>query len=306
MNLVGRRHRRPIVAIVLLAVAALLSGCIRSFTPTSGSTLGGTTVIITGSGFTGATAVRFGATEATRFTVTSGSQITAVTKAHVAGTVRISVVTPRGYATSVSNFTFVPPSGGPVVSGSYSCVTRLGTKMMPSTIQDLNVVPSILPEGSTYTAKPQLVATIPASLIRSISQVTTGLTSVPVDRATLNITKVGFSGPTKIAASNLPVTVPINATTEAQGYAATFTYGSVAFHVTATAGTITLTPSSVTLKVRTTLTCVPPSITITYTPATTFTHPVFSGSNTLGPIDSTTAQPATVSGPDLQASGHRK
>jgi hypothetical protein len=45
--------------------------------PNSGPAAGGTTVTITGRNFTGATAVRFGATNAT-FTVDSDTQITAV------------------------------------------------------------------------------------------------------------------------------------------------------------------------------------------------------------------------------------
>ena len=64
------------------------------FTPTSGTTAGGTTVTITGTNFTGATAVKFGATTATSYTVTTPRTIKAVTKAHAAGTVTITVTTP--------------------------------------------------------------------------------------------------------------------------------------------------------------------------------------------------------------------
>lgn len=46
--------------------------------PNNGSAAGGTTVVITGNGFTGATRVAFGSTDATSFTVNSDSRISAV------------------------------------------------------------------------------------------------------------------------------------------------------------------------------------------------------------------------------------
>ena len=50
---------------------------VTSLSPTSGSTAGGTLVTITGTGFTGATAVDFGATAATNLTVVNDTSITA-------------------------------------------------------------------------------------------------------------------------------------------------------------------------------------------------------------------------------------
>ena len=68
---------------------------------------GGTTVTITGTNLTGATSVKFGTTPAASYTVTSATKIKAMTKAHAAGTVKISVTTAGGTATSAANFTFV-------------------------------------------------------------------------------------------------------------------------------------------------------------------------------------------------------
>ncbi len=56
----------------------------------------GEVVVITGVGFTGATAVKFGATNATLFTVDSNSQITAVVPPGAAGSAAIKVTTPVG------------------------------------------------------------------------------------------------------------------------------------------------------------------------------------------------------------------
>src|SRR3974377_502984 len=80
-----------------------------SFTPTPGSTNGGTSVTITGTGFSGASAVHFGTTTAFSFHVTSATTITAVTRAHAAGTVTVSVTTAYGTGPSGSDFTFVAP-----------------------------------------------------------------------------------------------------------------------------------------------------------------------------------------------------
>lgn len=68
-----------------------------SLAPAGGPTLGGTTVVITGENFTGATAVSIGGTSATSFTVNSDTQITALTAPHAAaGVVGVSVVTSHG------------------------------------------------------------------------------------------------------------------------------------------------------------------------------------------------------------------
>ena len=84
--------------------------------PTSGPTAGSTSVVITGTNFTGASAVKFGSTNASSFTVNSATQITASSPAGSAGAVDITVITAGGTsATSASDqFTYV---GAPTVSG---------------------------------------------------------------------------------------------------------------------------------------------------------------------------------------------
>jgi hypothetical protein len=80
---------------------------ITSFNPTSGVI--GTSVVITGVGFTGANAVRFNGTTAT-FKVNTPTQITAVVPAG-ATTGPISVKKPGSHtATSSTNFTVIPPT----------------------------------------------------------------------------------------------------------------------------------------------------------------------------------------------------
>jgi hypothetical protein len=74
---------------------------ITSFSPTSGPA--GTTVTVTGSGFTGATNVNFGAIAATSFTVDSDVQITVVVPSGFAHS-PIKVTTPGGTTRSATNF----------------------------------------------------------------------------------------------------------------------------------------------------------------------------------------------------------
>src|SRR5207248_8334960 len=81
---------------------------VTSVSPSAGPTAGGTSVTITGTNLTGATAVNFGANAATGFTVNSATQITATAPAGT-GTVDITVTTAGG--TSATNaadhYTFV-------------------------------------------------------------------------------------------------------------------------------------------------------------------------------------------------------
>ena len=82
---------------------------------TSGSTSGGTSVTVSGSNFTGATAVKFGTVAATSFTVNSASSITATSPAG-SGTLDVTVTTPSGTSPtgSADQFTY---TSAPSVSG---------------------------------------------------------------------------------------------------------------------------------------------------------------------------------------------
>jgi GH25 family lysozyme M1 (1,4-beta-N-acetylmuramidase) len=101
---------------------------VTSISPASGPTSGGTGVTITGSNFTGATAVQFGSVNAASFTFDNDSSITATSPAE-SGTVDVTVTTPSGTSatSSADQFTYqVPtytinvsasPSAGGTVSG---------------------------------------------------------------------------------------------------------------------------------------------------------------------------------------------
>jgi hypothetical protein len=110
---------------------------ITKVSPTSGLTLGGTSMTITGTGLTGATQVRFGSVAAASFTVISSTSITAISPAHEAGLVDITVTTPAGTsAISLADHykfrpavTSVSPTSGPAAGGTL--VTIAGSGFIP-------------------------------------------------------------------------------------------------------------------------------------------------------------------------------
>ncbi|MBD9544758.1 cadherin-like beta sandwich domain-containing protein [Ensifer sp. ENS04] len=87
-----------------------------SVNPASGPAAGGTSVVISGNDFTGATAISFGGTAAASFTVDSATQITATTPAHAAGSVDLAVTTPGGTSTLTNAYTYIPPSNDAALS----------------------------------------------------------------------------------------------------------------------------------------------------------------------------------------------
>ncbi|MFE9324959.1 beta strand repeat-containing protein, partial [Nocardia sp. NPDC006982] len=98
--------------------------------PNAGPVAGGTTVVLTGTNLTGATAVSFGGTPATSFTVDSSTQITAVAPAGAAGTVLVTVTTVGGTSNGVSytyvavpTLTTIAPNAGPVAGGTTVVLT---------------------------------------------------------------------------------------------------------------------------------------------------------------------------------------
>jgi IPT/TIG domain len=108
--------------------------------PNSGPLAGGTTVTITGTNLTGASAVEFGSTNATSFKVESGASVTAVAPAGT-GKPDVTVTTSGGTSATgpADQFTYLPvptvskvePSSGPAAGGT--SVTITGTGFTPAT-----------------------------------------------------------------------------------------------------------------------------------------------------------------------------
>jgi hypothetical protein len=98
---------QPLAVTAVEQPAPAISG----ISPSSGRAGGGTKLTITGSNFTGATAVKFGSTAATTFTVSSSRQINA-TSPPGSGTVDVTVTTPAGTTTAgpADWFTYLQPA----------------------------------------------------------------------------------------------------------------------------------------------------------------------------------------------------
>lgn len=95
---------------------------VKKLAPTTGPAAGGTTVTISGTGFTGATAVSFGPTPAASFKVDSPTSITAVSPAGTAGTVDVTVTTSGGTSAIVKgdHFKFGAPTVASITPASGS------------------------------------------------------------------------------------------------------------------------------------------------------------------------------------------
>jgi hypothetical protein len=113
---------------------------VTAINPNHGSLSGGTSVSITGTGFTDTSAVYFGTNAATSFNDNSTTSITAVAPAGT-GTVDVAVTTPGGTSTtsSADHFSYVvvpgvsslSPNAGPLTSGT--SVTITGTNFTNAT-----------------------------------------------------------------------------------------------------------------------------------------------------------------------------
>ena len=94
--------------------------------PPSGPVAGGTSVTITGTNFTGATAVYFGASPAPAFTVDSATVLSATSPAGAAGTVDVTVVTPGGTSAAVPADRFTYQGSGYWMVGSDGSLFAFG------------------------------------------------------------------------------------------------------------------------------------------------------------------------------------
>jgi hypothetical protein len=140
---------------------------VTGISPVSGKPAGGDSVTIAGSGFTGATSVKFGATAATAMTVGSDAQITA-TSPPGGGTVEVTVTTPAGtsatsgadmftYTAVAAAVTGISPAVGTAAGGN--SVTITGSGFLGATSVQFGGVTA---PAMTVVSDTQITATSPA------------------------------------------------------------------------------------------------------------------------------------------------
>jgi alpha-tubulin suppressor-like RCC1 family protein len=199
--------------------------------PSHGSPAGGTEVTITGTDFTGASAVKFGSTSAASFTVNSATSITAVSPAGT-GVVDVTVTNTWGTSAtgSADQFSYEPPptvtrlepNHGPAAGGT--SVTITGTNLTGANAVKfgstnaaslkVNSDTSITAVSPAGTGTVHVTVTTPSgtSATSSADQFTYGPTVTKVEPnhgspsggTTVTITGTGFTGTTavKFGASN--------------------------------------------------------------------------------------------------------
>ena len=207
---------------------------ITSFTPTSGKT--GQVVNITGTNFTGATAVSFGGTAATTFTVVSATSINATVGAGASGVVTVTTASGRG---SLAGFNYLPPptitSFSPTSAGTGQTVTIAGTNFTGVTAVNFG--------GTAATSFTVVSATIITAVVGAG---TTG--NVRVITANGNVNRAGF---TFITAITVPPTITSFSPTKAIP-GSNITLSGTGFNPTLSQNTVWIGASKATISAATT------------------------------------------------------
>src|SRR5213594_3434921 len=289
---------------------------ITSFTPTTGPT--GTSVTISGTNFTGATAVLFNGVSAS-FTVTSATAIQATVPAG-ATTGPLKVTTPGGTATSASSFTVrIPPTitgftptSGPIgtsvtISGTNftgATAVRFNGVSASFTVSSATAIQATVPAGATTgplkVTTPGGTATSASSFTVRIPPTITGFTptSGPIGTS-VTISGTNFTGATAVLFNGVSASFTVSSATAIQ---ATVPAGATTgpLKVTTPGGTAT-SASSFTVSIPPTITSFTPttgpagtSVTISGTNFTGATAIRFNGVSATFTVSSATAIQATV------------
>ena len=153
---------------------------VTSITPNTGTTNGGTSVAITGTGFLAGATVKLGGTAATGVTVVSSTSITATTPAHAAGAVSVVVTNTdaqtgtltNGYTYTTTNpaptVTSITPNSGTINGGT--AVTVTGTGFLAGATVKLGGTAAT---GVTVVSSTSITATTPAHAAGAVSVVVT-------------------------------------------------------------------------------------------------------------------------------------
>ena len=223
------------VLIPALASSTPPQPTITSITPTSGLTSGGTSVSITGTGFTSGATVMFGTVTATAVTVSSSTSLTAVSPAESAGTVQVTVTTAGGTSatSSADQFTYVAvptvtsisPTSGPTSGGT--SVTITGTNFTSSATVDFG---STAATSVTYNSATSLTAVSPAESAGAVDVTVTTTGGTSATSSADQFTYVAVPTVTSISPTSGPTSGGTSVTITGTGFtsSATVDFGSTA------------------------------------------------------------------------------
>ena len=240
--------------VMQMATFAAVSGpvpTVSSISPTSGSTVGGTAVTITGTNFVTGATVTVGGTAATNVVVVSSTSITATTPTGTAGAVTVTVTNPGGQSGSLTSaFTYIAPPTVSSISPT-SGTTAGGTAV---TITGTNFV-----AGATVTfggtAATNVVVVSGISITATTPAGTAGAVTVTVTNSS-GLSGSLASGFTYVAPPTVSSVSP-NSGTTAGGTAVTITGTNFVAGATVTFGSAAAT--NVVVVNSTTLTATTPA-----------------------------------------------
>lgn len=205
---------------------------VTGISPSSGPTSGGTVVTITGVNLVGLENVTFGGVSASSFQGLSSTTVTAVSPAHVPGTVDVQVRTTSGTsaATSLSDFTYVggpvvtavSPATGPATGGTRVTISGAGfvgaTSVLfgslPGTnliIEGNNVLTVTSPAQAAGTVDVRVVGPLGTSATNSVARFTY-VGATPTATPTSAPTSTPTATPTQAPPTATPTTPPPAAT----------------------------------------------------------------------------------------------
>ena len=238
---------------------------ISSVTPSSGSTLGGTTITVTGTNLTGATSVKVGGVAATNVLATATS-ITAKTTAGDAGLKDVAVTTAGGTATKTGAFTYiappvitsVTPAIGPTIGGTAITITgtnftgassvKIGANAATNLIVNPTSITATTPVGAAGAQK--IVVTTPSGVTTQNISFTYVLLPVPtiasvsptsgstLGGTTITITGTNFiAGATTVKVGDIAATNVVATATSITAVTPAATAGAKVVQVTTTGGT---------------------------------------------------------------------
>ncbi|MBK6725360.1 MAG: VCBS repeat-containing protein [Acidobacteria bacterium] len=107
---------------ISVRLGACSAPTVTSVNPTSGSVIGGNSVTITGTGFTGVTGVTFGGAACTSVNFVSDTEINCTAPAHAAGAVSVLVTTPGGTNAANSLYTYINDCAAGTYFNGSACV----------------------------------------------------------------------------------------------------------------------------------------------------------------------------------------